>query len=241
MRSQASTPKSVQPKTLGGDMLADVYIAPEVREVIALHPYLDDPSFRKLSVATQFSRQAEVLHSAHAAGDRRIRFQVMCWWPAAAGISVDELLSTPFSMDDASLTLAREYGFASWAEVEALGEAMPDASFEAALDAMLAGDIGALTAILHRDQALIKARTIYGHGSTLLHYLGSNGVESHRQVVPLNAAVIAALLIERGADRQSKATMYGGGQTACDLASTSAHPYKAGIADDLLRVLGSQQ
>ena len=222
-------------------MPVEVYIAPEVSEVIALHPYLDDPSFGKLPVVAQLFHQAEVLHSAHCAGDLRIRFQVKCWWPAAMGVSVEQLLRAPFTMNDAKLTIAREYGFTSWADVEALGEAVPEPKFEAALNTMLAGDIGALATMLRQEPALVSARTVFGHGSTFLHYLGSNGVESHRQRVPINAAEIAALLIDQGADPLSEANMYGGGQTAYDLASTSADPYKAGIAVELLLILGKQR
>jgi len=40
-----------------------------------------------------------------------------------------------------------------------------------------------------------------------------------------------------GASKQAQANMYGGGQTPLALASTSAHPYKAGISDALNRVL----
>ena len=49
--------------------------------------------------------------------------------------------------------------------------------------------------------------------------------------------LLARLLLDRGADLLAEAQMYGGGQTALALASTSAHPHKAGVAPELLGVL----
>ena len=71
----------------------------------------------------------------------------------------------------------------------------------------------------------------------MLHYLGANGVESHRQKTPRNAVEIARLLIDRGADIEAEADMYGGGQTTLALVQTSAHPAAPGVADALCTLL----
>ncbi len=214
-----------------------VYIAPEVAGIDALHPYLADEAFRAASIRAQIEQQAQTVHVAHSAGDSRIRMHVMCWWPGARGKTPDEVMAGLFSHDDALLTLSREYGFADWEAVRALGDTRADAVFEGALDAMLAGESAALKALLQAHPALVTARSRFGHRATLLHYIGANGVESHRQRTPRNAAEIAELLIEYGADRSAKAQMYGGGQTPHALASTSAHPYNAGVSDALNAVL----
>jgi len=216
-----------------------VYVAPEVAEVDALHPYLTDDAFRALSIRDRIAKQAETVQAAHAAGDRRCRMHVMSWWPDTGGRSLDAVMAAPLTREDARLTMSREYGFRDWEEVDALGDAAPAPSFEQALEAMLAGDSQELTARLERVPNLATARSAYGHRSTLLHYLGANGVESHRQKTPLNAVELARLLIDHGADITAEANMYGGGQTAFALASTSAHPHNAGIADDLNRILGT--
>lgn len=217
----------------------DVYIAPEVAAVDALHPYLTDDAFRALPIRNRIAKQAETVQAAHAAGDRRCRMHVMCWWPDAGGRTLDDVMAGRLTLEDARLTMSREYGFRDWDAVDALGDATPDPSFEQALDAMLAGDSRELSARLERTPQLAQARSVYGHGSTLLHYLGANGVESHRQKTPLNAVDLARLLIDHGADIMAEANMYGGGQTAGALASTSAHPHNAGIAADLNRILGA--
>ncbi len=218
-------------------MSSAVYISSEVADIAALYPYLTDVSFRDLTVRDQLAKQAETLRQAHAAGDRRVRMQLQSWWPVASGRSIDALMSVSLSEMDSRLTISREYGFANWAAVEALKTERVDPSFEQALDEMLSGDLMVLQERLARSPELARTRTVFGHRSTLLHYLGANGVESHRQVTPLNAADAARMLIRHGADVTAKADMYGGGQTAYVLAHTSAHPYKAGIADELLDVL----
>ena len=133
--------------------------------------------------------------------------------------------------------MSREYGFHDWCEVAALGDKTTSSEFELALDDIVAGHLEALRARLKANPKLATERSAYGHGSTLLHYLGANGVETHRQKTPTNAASIARLLIDSGADVRSEARMYGGGQTAYMLAATSAHPQNAGILDGLLEVL----
>ncbi len=219
-------------------MTTTIYIAPDVAEVDALHPYLTERSFRQLSIEDQIARQAETLHRAHCAGDRRVRMHLQCWWLAAIGRPLDEVMNMPLTEADARLTISREYGFSNWDAVTALGAERVDETFELALDEMLAGDLASLERRLSQAPNLAKDRTVFGHRSTLLHYLGANGVESHRQKMPLNAADAARLLISCGSDIKSVANMYGGGQTAYVLAQTSAHPYEAGIADELLHVLG---
>ncbi len=76
----------------------------------------------------------------------------------------------------------------------------------------------------------------------LLHYVGSNGVETRRQQVPLNLAEIARVLLERGADVNARARIYGGCTTLA-LVSSSAHPREAGVqraTEELLRAGGAR-
>jgi ankyrin repeat protein len=111
--------------------------------------------------------------------------------------------------------------------------------FEAAADAVVAGDVAALTALLDREPRLVDARSLREHRSTLLHYTAANGVEAERQRTPPNAPAVAALLLARGADPDAFALTYGGGpgQTTLALAVTSAHPDQAGVMPDLVRTL----
>ncbi len=217
-----------------------VYVAPEVAEVEALHPYLQDKAFRALPIREQLARQADVLQAAHAAGDQRVRMHLMSWWPDASSRSLDDVMNAGFGLQEAQLTLAREYGFRDWREVDALGNMALRINFEQALDDLQAGEIEKLRQRLDKDPQLATEQSAYGHRATLLHYLGANGVESHRQRMPLNAADLAGLLIGYGASLDAKANMYGGGQTPYALASSSAHPYNANISVELNQVLSGQ-
>lgn len=220
-----------------GESETDVYVCQDVADVEALHPYLSDPAFTALPIREQLDRQARTLLAAHGRGDARISTQLGSWLPGAALKSREAVMAEPFTLDDARLTIAREYGFKDWAQVVETAKRTPDPPFEAAVDALVAGALTQLRQMLDADPSLVHARSRYGHRATLLHYIGANGVETHRQKTPLNAVEIARLLIERGADVDAKADMYGGGQTALGLVETSAHPAAAGVAGPLAALL----
>lgn len=101
---------------------------------------------------------------------------------------------------------------------------------------MLSGDVEKLRGLLSSDPTLIHQRSSFGHRSTLLHYVGSNGVETYRQRVPMNLTEITRLLVDAGADVNATASMYGG-STTLGLLITSDHPAKAGVTGDVLKVL----
>ncbi len=221
--------------------MRSVYIAPEVAELFELHPYVAETKFIALPIREQVGTLAETLCAAHKAGDARIRMQVMCWWPGASRRTLEAVLASEFSESDALLTVSREYGFSDWQSVVSFGELTPDPLFEQALETMLAGNVEELKSHLDETPSLANQRSKFGHHSTLLHYLGANGVESHRQRMPLNATEMAIALIAKGASKTAEANMYGGGQTPFALASTSAHPRNAGISAKLNRILSTDE
>ena len=153
-------------------------------------------------------------------------------------------MAEAFTLDDARETIAREYGFADWADVEVRGNEPPDRAFEAAVDAILAGRIDDLRELLKRRPELVRERSAYGHQATLLHYVGSNGVETYRQVVPANLVEVTRVLLEAGADVNAEANFYGSGCAVLGLLITSAHPVEAGVMDamvDLLVAAGAKR
>jgi hypothetical protein len=146
------------------------------------------------------------------------------------------------SLADAQFFLAREHGFPSWPkfaeQVRALENAQsPVANFEAAVDAVVAGDERALAALLEKDPTLVKARSLREHRSTLLHYCSANGVEDFRQKTPGNIVAIAGMLLDAGAEVNAESDAYGGGSTALMLTATSVHPKRAGVQIALLELL----
>jgi ankyrin repeat protein len=145
-------------------------------------------------------------------------------------------------LTDAQFFLARAHGFASWpafaAHLAALqDEATPTAHFEAAVDAIVAGDAGTLQRLLHAHPELARARSTREHRSTLLHYVSANGVEDFRQVTPQNIVEMTELLLAAGADVNAVSDAYGGGSTTLGLTATSMHPEQAGVQIALLETL----
>jgi hypothetical protein len=148
-------------------------------------------------------------------------------------------LSPDYSKGDARAILLNEHRFANWDEFTAFAEALKDsgsavARFERAADAIADGDIATLERLLRDDPALVRARSTRDHHSTLLNYVGANGVEHFRQRTPQNAVDVARLLLDAGADIDGIADVYGGGCTTLCLIATSIHPANAGVQNDLI-------
>ena len=213
-----------------------VYVSDHVQDIERLHQDLLTDAARRFPVRDQLDRQAQRILEGHQAGDRAVVAQITCWHPELACRSADDIVRAGFTLQDARQTIAREYGFADWSDVEARGTEPPDSVFELAVDTLLRGDIEKLRGLLSDDPSLVHRRSSFGHRSTLLHYVGSNGVETCRQRVPRNLAGITSLLIEAGADVNATANMYGG-STALGLLMTSDHPAKAGLTDEVRKVL----
>ena len=142
----------------------------------------------------------------------------------------------------AQLVLARVHGFPSWpALVKHIEEQRSTDSevgrFEAAVDAIVDGNVDRLSRLLREHPELVRATSTRGHGATLLHYVSANGVEGYRQKTPPNIVEITRLLLAAGADVNAKAECYGGGDTVLGLSATSLHPANAGVMIPLLETL----
>jgi len=216
-----------------------VYVPPGVDELIALYRDLFHNRAANLSVRDELTQQADRLLAAHRRGDPVSTIQISNWLPRLVGRRAAEILAADFSLDDARLTIAREHGFADWRQVVEHGNEPPDAPFEAAVDAVVNGDLAGLRELLDRDPGLVKKQSTYGHRATLLHYLAANGVETRRQIVPSNAAEIARLLIERRSNVAAAMKVYGGEFDTVALATSSAHPQAAGVLNELLAEIRS--
>src|SRR5207244_3886627 len=100
-----------------------------VREVERLHRDLFTDDFRQLPIRDQLDRQAHRIVEGHNSGDRAVVTHVTCWHPKLVCHSADDIMSRPFTLDDALQTIAREYGFTEWADVEKRGTSPPDLAF----------------------------------------------------------------------------------------------------------------
>lgn len=145
-------------------------------------------------------------------------------------------------LSDAQFFLAREHGFSSWPKfakhVESVSRAnSPTANFEAAADAIVAGEVEIIRKLLRENPSLIRARSERDHHSTLLHYVSANGVEDFRQKTPKNIVAVAKLLLDTGAEVDAESEAYGGGSTTLGLVATSVHPERAGVQEELMQLL----
>jgi ankyrin repeat protein len=211
-----------------------------------------------LSPLADYEAQAEKLLALHAAGDpgalriiheRHPRFldDEVKWLPKR--ILREEILAAPFDLDDARLTVARGYCFLDWESLaahvaEVLREGSPVREFERAAEAVIDGDADSLRAALACDPDLVRARSTRVtrfdppvHRATLLHYLAANGVENYRQRSPRNAPEIARLLLERGAEPDALASMYGGECTTLSMLASSTPAAEAGVQIALIDTL----
>lgn len=140
------------------------------------------------------------------------------------------------SQEDARVCLAREYGYGNWEEVNQSNRPFSDA-FEKALKAFLDGELQALETILSSETSLTQTTSPFAHRATLLHYAASNGVEIWRQKVPENLAKGVRLLLDYGANPESKMEVYGGQFDVIALLDSSAHPKDAGCYESVRAVL----
>ena len=145
------------------------------------------------------------------------------------------------SPPDARSIIAAKQHFDSSDDYAAFTGAMRDpqshvAPFEAAVDAIVGGDAATLERLLRQRPELIRARSMRTHHSTLLLYLGANGVEGYRQRTPKNAPQIAEMLLDAGADVNAVGDMYRG-TTTLGLVATSIYPVRAGVQEALIDLL----
>jgi ankyrin repeat protein len=150
---------------------------------------------------------------------------------------------------DAQLALARWYNFLDWNRLVDYVEAVRQPGsrmhrFEQAVEAVIDGDDATLKRLLREDPDLIRTRSSRvtnfdppRHGAMLLHYLAANGVEGYRQRSPKNAADIAEILIEAGADPDALCHAYGGECTTMALLVSSTPPAVLGVQVPVLKVL----
>lgn len=159
-----------------------------------------------------------------------------------------EVRATPIDRDDARLAVARWYDFQDWQRLEeyvaSVQQPGPIARFERAVEAVIDGDIPGLKRLLAEDPELVRARSTRVthfdppmHRSTLLHYLAANGVEGYRQRSPKNAADVAKMLLDAGADPNALSWAYGGQCTMLALLVSSTPPAEARVQVPLVEVL----
>lgn len=209
------------------------YINNHVKQVRDLHQSILEQYRDYGQIQNLLEAFSSNLFEAFNTGKKAVAIEISNYHPLFIGCDYDEIHARAFSLEDARLTLAREFGFESWDSVN--GEVDPD--FELAINLLLNGEKEQLQQLIQSNEQLLSQRSPFGHQATLLHYAGSNGVEIWRQIVPQNLPEIVKMLLAAGADRSATAHFYGGEYSTLELAATSAHPQAAGIKKELESIL----
>jgi ankyrin repeat protein len=161
----------------------------------------------------------------------------------------EEVLAAGLGPDDARLAVARLHDFRDWPALVEFANAVaregsPVARFEAAVEAVVDGDVATLSTMLREEPGLVRARSTRVthfdppvHRATLLHYVAANGVEGYRQRTPKNAVDVAKSLRDAGAEVDALADLYGQGCTTMSLLVSSCHPAEAGLQVPLANLL----
>lgn len=188
----------------------------------------------------EYIQQAAQLYAACQAGDRKTLQSIRNYHPHFSQLSDEAFRQSSITIEDVRLAIARYNYFDNWHQltdwiVEVNKENSTVAEFETAAEAVMSGDTTTLQKMLKKNPALIHARSLRPHHSTLLHYIGANGVENQR--TPSNAIDALTLLLDAGAEVDATADMYGGGITTLGLVATSIWPAKAGVLIPLMEAL----
>jgi ankyrin repeat protein len=190
----------------------------------------------------QSRKQAKELVKLFKAGDPEALDRIRWNHPRFRGLRDSEIRTRKFALADAQHVIARLHYFDSWPKlrrhIETLNEKDPRViRFEAAADAIIAGDVTKLRELLRAHPELIRERSTRAHNAPLLHYISANGVEDYRQISPQNIVEVAKVLLDAGAEVDAESEAYGGGSTALGLVATSTPPRVAGVQIPLIDLL----
>ena len=187
-----------------------------------------------LSVKDYISQVADHVWFRYQADDDRLRPFFNNYHPKYISKSWSDIRAAGVSTDD--VLDAAAYYF-SYKGMDSVPDIAMDINFEKAVDILLAGDQEGMRRLLDEDPLLLTKRSHFGHRAYLWHYLGSNGVELHRQVVPSNIVEMILFFLDRGMPLAATFMVYGGEHSLYDMISTSCHPKEAGVQEACLQLL----
>jgi hypothetical protein len=165
--------------------------------------------------------QARDLLAAHRARSSEATQRIREFHPRFHASSDSAIADAAFTLSDAQLAIAREYGFASWARLRAhvqkpdrtdlnlpQHERIEDATFRRAVDLLDSGEVEALRAHLAANPAIVRQRVVFEGGNyftnpALLEFVAENPIR--RGSLPANVVDVARAILDAGgrADRAS--------------------------------------
>lgn len=217
--------------------MVQVHVGHVVKELIAFYQPVLDLKLEFDSIFHQVEAFGLHAYKLFQEGDHRSIAEFNNYNPKYIGKKIEEIIKSNPSKEDFLETAAYNFSFKGYEHLKVEGNLPIDTSFEQAVDLLLSGNKDALIQLIDSDPTLLHRNSRYNHKAGLIHYLGSNGVEFWRQVVPLNIVELLRLLLERGVDPDMPNNIYGSSSTLAGLIQTSAHPHKAGLTPDLINLL----
>jgi hypothetical protein len=162
--------------------------------------------------------QAKDFLKGHAAHDLEVAQRLREFQPHFKGASDAEIFSAKFSLANAQLAIAREYGFPSWTRLKARvekptpsdqlklprHERIDDVLFRRAVDLLDAGDTAGLQAHLKEHPNLARQRVVfegvnYFRNPTLLEFVAENPIR--HGTLPGNIIAITKVILDAGAEQ----------------------------------------
>jgi Ankyrin repeats (3 copies) len=196
---------------------------------------------------THLKHQAKELLKGHAAHDRGVAQRIREFNPRFRGATDAEIFAAALKLSDAQFTIAREYGFKSWARLKAHVESpelasrlklrhherIEDASFRRAVDLLDAGDAAGLRDHLKHNPKLVLQRVEfesgnYFHSAALLEFVAENPIR--RGTLPKNIVEIARVILDAGPDQASR-------DVTLSLVATGSVPQECGVQLPLIDLL----
>ena len=165
----------------------------------------------------RLKQQAKDLARNRLTEDIESKQRIREFHPKFKSASDEAIRSSPFRLSDAQLTIAREYGFASWPRLKAnveeqdrewqalpLHDQIEDPEFREAVDLIDNGDIGRLNALIRNHPDLVARRVSfegrnYFRNPSLLQFTAENPIR--QGALPRNILEVVSLLLEIGANR----------------------------------------
>jgi hypothetical protein len=197
----------------------------------------------------QLKNQAKDLLKARQKFDRAALQRIREFHPRFNKSGDAEIAASKFALSDAQLSIAREYGFASWPRLKARVEGangarnqklahhdrIEDPLFRRAVDLLDAGDEAGLRAHLLAHPEVVHQRVEFEGGNyfrnpTLLEFIAENPVRHGK--LPRNITEVAKIILDAGAKLDRPAI-----DSALGLVCSGRVPRECGVQAALIDIL----
>jgi len=192
--------------------------------------------------------QAKDLLKAYKAHDREASQRIREFHPRFRESSDIQIESARFTLSDAQLAIAREYGYANWTRLKEivekqsrpnrdlpLHEQIEDPVFRHAVTLLDSGDASGLLDLLRQHPGLVTQRVLfegsnYFRNPSLLEFCAENPIR-HR-MLPLNIVQIAKVILDAGS-KTDQASM----DSTLGLVCSGCVPRECGVQIPLINML----